>query len=113
MPITCCTTGCYWTTSGRLWMALEDGTAVLTGLHDLRFLPLYWTLLDRTPKAGKSPSNGGTRGWSLTEVGVTDASTPAEAVLVCYSSSSKPDFSARSTQSDRSCNPSFSFKRAR
>ena len=34
-------------------MALEYGMAVHTGLHDLRFLPLYWTLLDRAAKAGK------------------------------------------------------------
>ena len=36
MTITQCTTGCYWTTGGRLWIVLEDGKAVRDGLHDLR-----------------------------------------------------------------------------
>lgn len=30
-----------------------------TNIHDLRFLPLSWTLLDRTAKAGKPDLNGG------------------------------------------------------
>ena len=33
--------------------------------------------------------------------------------ILSYSSSSKPDLSAKSTQSDRSRNPSFSLRRAR
>ena len=36
MPINQRTTGCYWTTGGRLWIVLEDGKAVRDGLHDLR-----------------------------------------------------------------------------
>jgi len=64
MPINQCTTGCYWTTRGRLWMALEAAMAVLTGLHDLRFLPLNWILLDRAARAGKTGLNGGkVPGW--------------------------------------------------
>ena len=40
-------------TGGLLWTSSDHCHGVLTGLHDLRFLPLYWTLLDRAPKAGK------------------------------------------------------------
>ena len=32
---------------------LLPSKSYLTGLHDLRFLPLDWTLLDRAAKAGK------------------------------------------------------------
>ena len=35
------------------------GASQQSGLHDLRFLPLYRTLLDRTATAGKTGSNGG------------------------------------------------------
>ena len=45
---------------GLLWTSSDHGHVVLTGLHDLRFLPLDWTLLDRAGKAGKPELNGGT-----------------------------------------------------
>ena len=41
---------------GRIACGLNPGrksSKVLIGLHDLRFLPLHWTLPDRTAKAGK------------------------------------------------------------
>lgn len=42
MPIIKSITGRYWTNNVLLWIALEDGTAVQPGLHDLRFLSSSW-----------------------------------------------------------------------
>ena len=42
------------------WVMVPAGIVqLLTGLHDLRFLPCYWTLLDRAREAGRLGLNGG------------------------------------------------------
>jgi len=46
-------------TGGLLWTSSDHRHGVLTGLHDLRFLPFYRTLLDRAAKAGKLDLIGG------------------------------------------------------
>ena len=61
MPINQCITGCYWTTSGLLWIALEDSMAVYSGLHDLPFLPLDHVWFRRTEIAGKRHQIDGIR----------------------------------------------------
>ena len=56
------------------------------GLHDLRFLPLYWTLLDSTAKAGKPGVNGGTSATAVpfSKVPEADLSATSQGALVVW-----------------------------